>query len=62
MIKSENKQVVTKGQFDCSFCHSNHCAPKGCDVPIELSPNEDFKELIGESGEIPLIFCDKHPG
>jgi hypothetical protein len=25
MIKSESKELVIKGQFDCSFCHSDHC-------------------------------------
>ena len=25
MIKSESKELVVKGQFDCSFCHSDHC-------------------------------------
>ena len=61
MIKSDNKQVVTKGQFDCSFCHSDHYAQKGFDQPIEIGPNDFLKELIGESCEIPLIFCDRHP-
>ena len=25
MIKSEDKGVIKKGQFDCSFCHADHC-------------------------------------
>ena len=25
MIKSQSKQLVIKGQFDCSLCHSDHC-------------------------------------
>ncbi len=27
MIKSDNKEVIKKGQFECSFCHADHCAP-----------------------------------
>ena len=40
MIKSENKEFVIKGQFECSFCHSDHCAPEECVKPIKLGPNK----------------------
>ena len=40
MVKSENKELVIKGQFDCSFCHSDHCAPEECVKPIKLGPNK----------------------
>ena len=29
MIKSDVKDIVKKGQFECAFCHSDHCAPEG---------------------------------
>jgi hypothetical protein len=29
MIKSDDKEVVRKGQFECSFCHADHCAQLG---------------------------------
>ena len=31
MIKSDSKELVIKGQFDCSFCHFDHCAPENYD-------------------------------
>ncbi len=44
MIKSQSKQLVIKGQFDCSFCHSDHCAHKGFNEPIELSANKHVRK------------------
>ena len=29
-MKSDSKELVIKGQFECSFCHSDHCAPEEC--------------------------------
>jgi hypothetical protein len=39
MIKSETKDIVKKGQFECAFCQSDHCAQRGFDQPMELVPN-----------------------
>ncbi len=44
MIKSENKELVIKGQFDCSFCHSDHYAPDGVEIPLKLGPNKHVKK------------------
>ena len=44
MIKSENKEVVIKGQFDCSFCHSDHCQEEGFEAPVKLRPNKHIKK------------------
>lgn len=44
MMKSENKEHVIKGQFECSFCHADHCAPKGYKEPIELGLNKLAKK------------------
>ena len=44
MIKSENKELVIKGQFDCSFCYSDHCAPEGIEAPIKLGPNKHVQK------------------
>ena len=46
MNANENKNIVKKGYFDCSFCHADHCTPKDVDQPIELSPNEYLKQFI----------------
>jgi hypothetical protein len=61
MMKSESKEHVIKGQFECSFCHADHCAPEGIEIPVKLSPNKKFKKLIEDNFQIPLIFCDNHP-
>jgi hypothetical protein len=44
MIKSQNKNPIIKGQFDCSYCHSDHCAPNGFKDPIELSANKHLRK------------------
>ena len=44
MIKSQSKNLVIKGQFDCSFCHSDHCAHKGYHEPMELSANKHVRK------------------
>ena len=44
MIKSQIKNLVVKGQFDCSFCHSDHCAHKGYNEPIQLSANKHVRK------------------
>ncbi len=46
MMKSENKELVIKGQFDCSFCHSDHCASEDYVKPIKLSINKYVKKQI----------------
>jgi hypothetical protein len=61
MIKSQSKDMVIKGQFDCSFCHSDHCASEDSFKPAKLGPNKQFKKLIEENLQMPLIFCDSHP-
>ena len=61
MMKSESKEVVIKGQFDCSFCHSDHCAPEGLEIPIKLNPNKYVKNLIEKNFNSSFIFCDSHP-
>jgi hypothetical protein len=53
MMKSQSKEMVIKGQFDCSFCHSDHCAPEDYDRPIKLAPNKQFKKLVEEKLQIP---------
>lgn len=44
MIKSQSKEYVIKGEFDCSFCHSDHCAPEECMKPIKLGLNKHVKK------------------
>ncbi len=44
MIKSENKELIIKGQFDCSFCHSDHCQQEGVEIPVKLGPNKHVKK------------------
>jgi hypothetical protein len=46
MIKTENKEFVIKGQFDCSFCHFDHCASEDSMKPVKLGPNKQFKKLV----------------
>ena len=53
MIKTENKELVIKGQFECSFCHSDHCAPEDYEKPIKLGPNKQFKKLVEKNFQIP---------
>ena len=61
MIKSQSKELVIKGQFECSFCHSDHYAHEGFEKPIKLSANKHARKLIEETIPIPLVFCDSHP-
>jgi hypothetical protein len=42
--------MVIKGQFECSFCHSDHCASEECVKPAKLGPNKQFKKMIEDSG------------
>jgi hypothetical protein len=44
MMKSQSKELVIKGQFDCSLCHSDHCAPKGFKDSIEHSVNKHIRK------------------
>ncbi len=44
MMKSESKELVIKGKFDCNFCHSDHCAPEGFERPIKLAANKYAKK------------------
>ncbi len=44
MIKSESKELVNKGKFDCSFCHHDHCASDECVKPVKLSANKHIKK------------------
>ena len=44
MIKSKSKNLVIKGQFDCSFCHSDHCLPFGIDKSVELTANKHVRK------------------
>ena len=43
MIKSEDKNIVNKGQFECSFCHSDHNASEGVEQPMKLVSNDYVK-------------------
>ena len=61
IIKTKNKEVVIKGQFECSFCSADHCAPEGFVQPIKLAPNKYIKSKLQELSKISLIFCDEHP-
>ncbi len=38
MIKSEEKQIIKKGQFECAFCHADHCIIENIhqDVPLQV--------------------------
>lgn len=53
MMKSESKEMVIKGQFECSFCHSDHCAPEDYEKPIKLGPNKHVKIQIEENLQVP---------
>ena len=44
MIKSQSKNLVIKGQFDCSYCHSDHCLPQGIDKSVELTSNKHVRK------------------
>ncbi len=61
MVKSESKEFVIKGQFECSFCHSDHCAQEGFEAPAKLGPNKYVKKQIEKKFQVPLIFCEGHP-
>ncbi len=34
MMKSEDKKFVIKGEFDCLFCNSDHCAQIRYNEPV----------------------------
>ena len=53
MMKSESKGLVIKGQFDCHFCHSDHCAPEDFEKPIKLAPNKHAKKQVEERFKLP---------
>ena len=53
MIKSDYKDFVKKGQFECSFCHSDHYAQKGVDFPMQLVANDTVKQLIVKRPKVP---------
>ncbi len=53
MMKSESKELVIKGQFDCHYCHSDHCAPEDYDRPIKLAPNKHAKKQVEERFKLP---------
>ena len=61
MIKSDNKEVVIKGQFECSFCHFDHCQQEGFEAPVKLYPNKYVKKQIEKKFQLHMIFCDSHP-
>ena len=61
MIKSDRKEVVIKGQFDCVFCSSDHCALEGYVHPIKIVANKKLSKLVEERIKEPFIFCDRHP-
>jgi hypothetical protein len=61
MIKTVKKEVVIKGQFECVFCSSDHCALEGFEQPIKLASNKQVRKLVEERIKVPLIFCDRHP-
>ena len=44
MIKSQSKELVIKGQFDCLFCHSDHCAPEDYEKPVKLGTNKYLRK------------------
>jgi hypothetical protein len=44
MIKTKNKDVVIKGQFECSFCSADHCAPEGFIQPIKIAANKHVRK------------------
>ena len=61
MMKSESKEFVIRGQFDCSFCHFYHCAPEDYEKNVKIAPNKHAKKLVEESMKRQKIICDKHP-
>lgn len=48
MIKTDDKYVVKKGEFECSFCCSDHCAPKGFDQPMTLQINKYVRDEVAK--------------
>ena len=61
MIKSANKQVIKKGQFECAFCKADHCAQPNYldDMPLQVSKfaRKELEDLVSK----PMIFCQNHP-
>ena len=53
MIKSQNKELVIKGQFNCYFCKADHCAPDDYDRPIKLARNKHAYKLVEEKFKQP---------
>ncbi len=44
MIKTDRKEIVIKGQFECVFCSSDHCALEGYDQPIKIAANKQLRK------------------
>ncbi len=46
MIKGQNKTIVVKSHFECSFCHSDHIGPRGFENPMPILPNLYVRQLV----------------
>ncbi len=61
MIKSEDKNLIVKGLFECSFCHADHCAPSDYAKDMRINVNQNLKQIVSEKFDHPLIYCNNHP-
>ena len=62
MLKgTDDKYVVKKGFFECAFCSSDHCAPKGFDQPMTLQVNKYVRDEVAKKAGQVLIYCEEHP-
>ena len=61
MIKADDKTVVVKGQFECSFCHHDHCASNEYPNRMPLKIDKYVRKLLSSSFKTPLIYCKDHP-
>ena len=61
MIKADDKTVIVKGQFECSFCHHDHCASSEHPNRMPLKIDKYVRKLLSSSFKTPLIYCKDHP-
>jgi hypothetical protein len=46
MIKADDKTVIVKGQFECSFCHLDHCSSSEHPNKLPLKVNKYIRNMV----------------
>ena len=57
MIKADDKTVIVKGQFECSFCHHDHCASDEYPNSMPLKLENFIRDLVSKNSKTTLIYC-----